>query len=212
MSNIPYTPPEHKRAAFNCSFCNAFAKQDWGAPRRNAADTNYGVDDNFWICRCSQCERFSIWMYGKLVYPNVKTAPLPSSDLPDDTKKDYEEARNIANDSPRGATALLRLAIQKLCKHLGGKGKNINEDIALLVKKGLPIKVQQALDVVRVVGNNAVHPGQIDLNDKPEVANNLFGLINIITEIMITQPKHISDIYNNVIPDSQKDAIEKRDS
>ena len=212
MSNIPYTPPGHKLTAFNCSFCNAFAKQDWGSPERNVSGGNYGSSGNFWICRCSQCEKFSIWISGKIVYPNVKTAPLPNPDLPDNVKEDYEEARNIANDSPRGATALLRLAIQKLCKRLGEKGKNINDDIASLVKKGLPAKVQQALDVVRVVGNNAVHPGQIDLKDKPEVANNLFGLINIITEIMITQPKHISDIYNNVIPDSQKDAIEKRDS
>lgn len=212
MNNIPYTPPNHKLTAFNCPFCNAFAKQDWGNPQRSVKSGNYGADDNFWICRCSRCGEFSIWISYKMVYPNVKTAPLPNPDLPDAVKEDYVEARNIANDSPRGATALLRLAIQKLCNHLGEKGKNINDDIASLVKKGLPVKVQQALDVVRVVGNNAVHPGQIDLNDKPEVANNLFGLINIIAEIMITQPKHISDIYNNVIPDSQKDAIEKRDS
>lgn len=212
MSTIPYTPPTYKSTGFNCPFCNAFANQDWGVPQRVVSNMDYGSDVNFRICRCSRCEKFSIWISGEMVHPNIKTAPLPNSDLPDDIKEDYEEARNIANDSPRGATALLRLAVQKLCTHLGEKGKNINDDIASLVKKGLPVKIQQALDVVRVVGNNAVHPGQIDLKDKPEVANSLFGLINLITEIMITQPKHISEIYENVIPDSQKDAIEKRDS
>lgn len=212
MSNIPYIPPTHKSTGFNCPFCNAFAKQDWGAPTRNVSSGGYGADDNFWICRCARCGKFSIWISKKMVYPSAKTAPSPNSDLPDDAKKDYEEARNIANDSPRGAAALLRLSIQKLCNHLGEKGKNINDDIASLVKKGLPAKVQQALDVVRVVGNNAVHPGQIDLNDKPEIANSLFGLVNLIAEIMITQPKHVSDIYQSVIPESQKNAIKERDS
>jgi hypothetical protein len=35
--------------------------------------------------------------------------------------------------------------------HLGGSGQNINDDIAFLVRKGLPDLVQQSLDVVRVV-------------------------------------------------------------
>lgn len=213
MSEIPYTAPKHKLTGFNCPFCNAFADQHWGRPnRRTTGGADYGSDPNFWICRCARCEKFSLWMFGKMVYPSVKAAPLPNSDLPEDVKADYEEARNIANDSPRGAAALLRLAIQKLCKHLGEKGKNINDDIASLVKKGLPEKVQQALDIVRVVGNNAVHPGQIDLNDEPAVANKLFDLVNIIAEIMITQPKHVASIYDKVLPAGQKDAIEKRDS
>ena len=79
-----------------------------------------------------------------------------------------------------------------------------------MVKKGLPAKVQQALDIVRVVGNNAVHPGQIDLKDDTETANSLFGLINLIVDVMVTQPKEIEKMYKSIVPDSQKDAINKR--
>ena len=54
--------------------------------------------------------------------------------------------------------------LQKLCKVLGQSGNNINEDIKALVESGLDPRVQKALDAVRVVGNNAVHPGQMDGN------------------------------------------------
>jgi hypothetical protein len=153
----------------------------------------------------------SVWKSQKMVYPITGTSPLPNPDMPQDVKDDYEEARTIVNISTRGAAALLRLAIQKLCIHLGGKGKDLNSDIGLLVKNGLPEKLQKALDNVRVVGNNAVHPGQLDLKDDIETANKLFVFINIICDNQITQHNTISKFYDDVLPDSSKDAINKRD-
>lgn len=120
-----------------------------------------------------------------------------------------EEAASILTQSPRGAAALLRLALQKLCMHLGSKGKNINDDVADLVAKGLPVKVQQALDSVRVIGNNAVHPGQID-TDNPSVAGSLFTLVNLVTDYMISKPNEVAAIYA-ALPKSAIEAIEKRD-
>jgi len=138
------------------------------------------------------------------------TAPLPSEDLPPDVKDDYIEARNIMNNSPRGASALLRLSLQKLMPHLGEKGKNLDTDIGNLVKKGLPVTIQQALDCVRVIGNNAVHPGELDLKDDTETATALFGLVNMITDAMIAEPKAIKALYDK-IPKGAKEAITKRD-
>lgn len=106
---------------------------------------------------------------------------------------------------------MLRLAIQKLCEELGEKGEHINADIASLVSKGLPLEIQQALDIVRVVGNNAVHPGEINLNDTPEIASKLFELINVIANVMITQKKEIKELFES-LPDSQIEAIERRDN
>lgn len=146
-----------------------------------------------------------------MIFPSSGTAPLPNNDIPTDIRMDYEEARSIAGLSPRGAAALLRLAIQKLCKHLGEPGLNINDDIKSLVQKGLPPQVQQALDIVRVVGNNAVHPGQLNFNDGSDIAGKLFGLVNLIAEVMISQPKHVAEMFDSLIPPGTQQAIARRD-
>ena len=93
---------------------------------------------------------------------------------------------------------------------LGEEGKNINDDIGSLVTKGLPVQVQQALDFCRVVGNNAVHPGEIELNDSSEVAHNLFTMINFIVEDRISRPKHVQSLYAK-LPEGARKAIESRD-
>lgn len=69
--------------------------------------------------------------------------------------------------------------------------------------------MQQALDSVRVIGNSAVHPGTIDLNDKIEIAYALFGFINIICEVLITQPKKIKEYYENNIPEGIRKILKR---
>jgi hypothetical protein len=136
---------------------------------------------------------------------------MPVQDMPDTVKADYLEAREIAAKSPRGAAALLRLAIQKLASSLDEKkANNLNDNIANLVKQGLPPKVREALDVVRVIGNEAVHPGVIDLKDDINTATALFKLVNIIVERMITEPDEVDALYAS-LPTSKREAIEKRD-
>jgi hypothetical protein len=145
-----------------------------------------------------------------MLYPDVGLAPQPNPDIPKVVKEIYLEAASISTKSPRGAAALLRLAIQLLCKELGGKGENVNADIAKLVKQeGLPERVQQALDIVRVTGNHAVHPGQIEVDD-PEVVSQLFELINVIAEYTISMPSRISEKFFS-LPSLAQEQIKKRD-
>ncbi len=144
-----------------------------------------------------------------MFYPDTGNAPFPNPEMPEAVKKIYLEAASIHIKSPRGASALLRLGIQILCKELGEGGKNINSDISSLVKKGLPEIVQQSLDIVRVTGNDAVHPGQID-TDNPETVIQLFNLTNIIVEYMIALPKRVSGLYAS-LPTDKIAAIADRD-
>lgn len=146
-----------------------------------------------------------------MIVPSEAPVPPPHQDMPVECILDYNEARDVVAISPRAASALLRLTLQKLMAALGEKGKNINDDIGSLVTKGLPAQIQQALDYCRVVGNNAVHPGEIVINDTPEIAHNLFSMMNFIIEDRISRPKHIFALYNQ-LPEAARNAIEKRDS
>lgn len=206
MSTHPYIGPGLNLSAFNCPHCNAFANQRWFNSTINTGEHVKG----FRIALCTHCSRPSYWFNDQMIFPNKVTAPLPNTDLPDHIKKDFEEARQIANLSPKGAAALLRLVIQKLCIHLKQPGKDLNKDIASLVKNGLPVRIQKALDVVRVIGNESVHPGQIDLNDDPTTTAKLFDLVNFIADKMITEPKEIDGLFDG-LPDGKKEAIQKRD-
>ena len=216
-----YVAPAIDKNSFHCPHCGVLSEQTWShsvygnyiqkMPNGQNVGTTYALENTV-IAKCTHCKMFTMWHNEKIVYPFTGNVEMANPDLPDDIKNDYNEAKDIVNISPRGAAALLRLAIQKLCMHLGEKGKNINDDIASLVKKGLPQSMQQALDSVRVIGNNAVHPGTIDLNDKLEIAYALFGFVNVICEVLISQPKKIQEFYMNNIPEGAKSGISKRDN
>ena len=205
-----YIAPKTGLKGFTCPHCGVLARQ-YHYARMKRLDSQASLFENnpVRVSVCEHCDEMCLWYFDQMVYPNRGNAPVPNPDMPDEVKKDYEEAANISTQSPRGAAALLRLAIQKLCVHLGGKGHNINDDIATLVRNGLPISVQKALDVVRVIGNNAVHPGQIATDD-PEVVGHLFILLNVIVEYMISMPSKIGELYDS-LPEGAKKAIEKRD-
>ncbi len=167
--------------------------------------------ENCSLSKCYSCDALALWVYDQLVFPSSIYAVDANEDLDDDIKLDFREAAKIIDISPRGAAAILRLCIQKLCIQLGEKGKNIDEDVGRLVQKGLEPSIQQALDIVRVIGNEAVHPGQIDLRDDRQIAMKLFTLVNIIADAMVSRPKQIAELYGK-LPETKLKAIEKRDA
>lgn len=173
----------------------------------------YGLTslENIFVSRCHTCSKPALWLHDRLLYPPIMIGPSPNPDLSEDVLHDYEEARKILDLSPRGAAALLRLAIEKICVELGAEGNGIDKQIAYLVSKGLPEAVQQALDTVRVIGNEAVHPGQLNLRDDRETASQLFDLVNFIAEDRITRPKQISALYS-MIPEAKRNTIDARNA
>lgn len=212
--NVTYVAPAYYSDGFHCPHCNTFAHQEWWDTTFKDASNCYSAGiDNLSVSFCAKCRDYSLWLDDekRMIYPQISLAPMPEADLPDDAKADFLEARNIVMASPRGAAALLRLALQKLLIHLGEEGKHIDTDIANLVKKGLRPEVQRSLDTVRIIGNESVHPGQMDLKADQTTAIALFRLINFIVLDRITSLKEIDDIYGS-LPSSKIDAINKRDN
>lgn len=210
---MKYYPPKHKEEKFHCPQCRVYAAQSWLRIYSSESALSSSLEKNnlIDICVCAHCEQKSYWYKEHLIDPLEAAVPPPHEDLPENCKIDYEEARAIFAHSPRASAALLRLCVQKLLLHLGGKGKNINTDIKELVDKGLPVLVQQALDYCRVVGNNSVHPGEINVSDSPDIAASLFDMINFIVQDRITRPKEIQALYNR-LPENAREAVQKRDS
>ena len=165
---------------------------------------------NLYISECLNCQKIAIWSFERMIFPS--TIKIQKNlDIPDKVQQIYDEANEILDGSPRGATALLRLAVQELLVFLGKEGKNLNTEIKELVKENkISPKVQKALDIVRVTGNDAVHPGQIFDFDSREIAEKLFGIVNFIVQETITTPSQLDKLYQK-IPDDKRRSIEERD-
>ncbi len=212
---MKYIAPNKDLKAFTCPHCHAYAQMDFDTHEFEEDDilvgtTDYGNMRTLTIARCCSCGEKIIWLNEQYIYPELQPIEA-NADMPKVVNQLYEEAGLICAKSPRAACALLRLAIDRLCNELGESDRDINKNIAALVEKGLSVEVQQALDIVRVVGNKAVHPGQIAFDvDSIDTAMTLFELINIIVDRLISQPKHIASIFDK-LPDSVKDAVQKRD-
>ena len=206
---MKYIQPTVLANSFTCPHCGTIAKQDWWSSTWDGFRGQSSEHKSIKVGKCQHCEKHTMWIEERMSHPETGNAPFPNPEMPESVKKLYIEAAAIYTKSPRGAAALLRLSIQILTKELGETGKNINTDIGNLVKKGLPEIVQHSLDIVRVTGNDAVHPGQID-TDSQETVGQLFELVNVIIEYMIALPNKVSGIYKG-LPSDKVRGIESRD-
>lgn len=224
--------PRINADSFNCPHCGALAAQTWSSalsPKfsKEYIQTEDGIGTlklinytsslselskirNLSFSLCYSCKKVSIWLERKVIYPNYNYEFIPPDDLPDECKTDYLEAVSILKLSPRGSASLLRLCFEKLINtQVSGRG-SVNDKIGHLVKEELiSLKIQQTMDVLRVYGNNAVHPLEIDMDDTARVSS-LFKLIDLLVEKLITEPKQTQELFDG-LPDRAHAAIAKRD-
>lgn len=234
-----YIKPERHKKSFTCPHCNAISLQSWvnknlivsgnyqGVKQYDLSDSkklvgyipggNYKTSNSdqeilntIDISICTNCTKSTIWIDGKLLFPNALQVPDANTNMPEKVRQVYYEAAEVFNISVKSSGALLRLAIQYLCKELG-YDCDINEAIKKMVAKGLDERVQKSLDIIRVIGNNAVHPGEINLDEEKETVMSLFNLLNFIVEEMISKENEINKIFA-ALPQKNLEAINKRDN
>lgn len=211
-----------------CPNCGAFAGQKWsfGLGTHRHLPKSFSGDqddlDKYKVmirAKCESCHQYSYWLKKRptgeetLLLPKTgKGVDLPNNDMSEAVKKIYNEAALILSDSPRASSALARLAIDTLTSEIGHPKDSLNTRIGKLVKeKNLSPIIQQSLDIVRVTGNNAIHPGNIESTDNEQIARELLKLINLIANALITEPNKVNKLFES-LSESHKNSISKRDN
>ncbi|PEE36092.1 DUF4145 domain-containing protein [Bacillus pseudomycoides] len=216
-----FLPPECDAKVFTCPHCKAKTKQHWttiekypGAYRLvfSSYDTSPGArpyistEENkkkhmkLKVSVCDICEQFILWHEEKMIYPPSYNVEDPISDMPEEVEVLYNEAREIISSSPKSACALLRLALEKLLIHLGcSRHKKIAENIRIMQEQGkIDEYVHAALESVRIIGNKAVHPGKINVDDQPKYAYTLFSLLNYVVDELISRPARVKAFRESI--------------
>jgi hypothetical protein len=169
---------------------------------------------DLYVTVCLECERYSVWENGRMIFPFTSTLPEPSEDMPENVRMVYVEATQVFKYSPRSSAALLRLAIEALLPQLPNytiNNKKLIGMIGELVAQGIPAHIQKALDSIRLYGNHGIHTAEIVDEDDAEIGIFLFELINVIVKELITDKKKIEAFYSS-FPASKLAAIAQRDN
>ena len=217
--------PQIGEPIFTCPHCGNTCLQKWihgifeedkqAKDIENSTHLGHNYDPTneeknlYHISRCTTCGEKTVWLNGEMLYPDIY-APKPEENMPNSVLTVYKEAASVLKKSPRCSCALLRLALENLCSELKVDGKNLDDKIKKLCANGLPKTVQEALDVVRVIGNKAIHAGEISIDyDNYDNAITLFEIVNYIVDRLITTNNKIEGLYLK-LPESVKNAIDKR--
>ncbi len=208
MVKISYSPALNKNN-FICPHCGVVSNQDWNS-LYSELDRRLKVNGlRLAYCQNPDCNEYSLWREDEMIFPKKLTAPPAHIDMPIEVKGVYDEAREVSSLSPRAAAALLRVSLEKLTTHLGEDNGDLNARIANLSKKGLPQKVIQGLDIVRIIANEGgSHAGEIDLTGKDSTAivDKLFWLINFIVEKTISEPEEMDKMFES-LPEGKKQGV-----
>jgi len=234
FGGIQMVEPVYGLEAFKCPHCMAYAQQKWWRLStrehydhfNNYSHSSYELVDftsnekyGLAFCDCTVCHKKTIWLDRKVVYPQHSSIEAPKDLMPLEVKELYEEARAVFPISPKSSAALLRLGLETLLPYLGAdkkineKNAKINTMIAQLVRERKVIgRVIQAMDYLRVTGNDAVHPGVLDKQgkDDAEVSIKLFKILNYIVTETLENDAMVDEVYKD-LPDNITEGILNRD-
>ncbi|OAJ35319.1 DUF4145 domain-containing protein [Piscirickettsia salmonis] len=126
----------------------------------------------------------------------------PNACLPEKCNILYLEAASILNNSPRSSAALLRQALEEICKILGATKGNLVDKIEKIVKDNNLTHIHELMSIVRVIGNTGAHAtAEINFNDtenSKEFVIPLFKLLNAIAKQTFEEEKDIKEFKESL--------------
>lgn len=142
--------------------------------------------------RCSNaaCERIAVTAINRTSHKQIDLVPQITMKhypdyIPEQIRRDYEEANLILERSPKAAATLLRRCLQGMIHDFWGiKEKNLNAEISRLRDK-VTASQWQAIDGLRKIGNIGAHMEKdVDLiiDIEPDEAHKLLKLIEMLLE------------------------------
>jgi hypothetical protein len=177
------------------------------------------LETTAWLLSCESCSKVLLELVAEcctsltpgewvkeevdrqIVYPSVRLAPAPVANMPEEVVGYFQEAAEVLPVSPSACAALLRVALERLCLHLGLPGKDLQERMDVLVRKGLRPELEQGLEVVRVIGPYAIPAGRLDPRDDRQIALALFTLLNLLVEDLLSLPAHMKRLQELLAED-----------
>ncbi len=232
--------PQLYLSPFRCPYCRVVAQQDWQQLYWQDDDSSFNdafiratllVDKHItfflFTAQCSNCTKASVWraegssdgegaakyVNGRMLFPSKSSTEQLPEGAGDVAVQCYSEAKSIADKSPRAAAALLRVTIEAVCRQvLGERNGTLAELIEKIGEKHhLSETVLDAMTALRLIGNSAVHPGQIDLEnrDSNTTVNELFMLADYIYEQIIELPRKIQQISASIKKNRSNNINEK---
>ncbi len=153
------------------------------------------------------------------IYPIIHNGESIATEIPDDIKKDYNEACLVVNFSIRSAVVLLRICLERIIMHIAKKcnndtkeqilkAKNLKRKIELLFSSqnceelNINKNIATMADIIREYGNdNCYSIREIQDSDTKETFDNLAEFIIYICNDIIYNEKinnHIMNMKNKI--------------
>lgn len=175
--------------SIHCPHCNE--KTALSFSQNDCNQTNIWEDqyrNKWWIGICNGCRKpCLVRNEGDCIYPH----PLPSptdKHIPDELRGDLDEAKRcLSVKCFRACAVMARRCVQQACLTKGCKKNSLAEQIAeLRAKWDITQDIQEWATLVRWIGNDAAHPG--DLAVTKDDAENILKLTEQFLHVLFVTP------------------------
>lgn len=134
-----------------------------------------------------------------ILYPKFAVRPI-DPEVPDNYRKDFQEAFGVISISPKASAAISRRLLQQLLREEAKvKPANLNKEIdEFISRKDVPTYLSNAVDAVRNVGNFATHPlKDTNTGEVVDVENGeaewLLDVLELLFDFTFVQPKRLKE-------------------